>query len=178
MTKHREKVVIRNILKHGAAGVNALAFQHHSINKTTWQRKLVCTSPANTGQNLPKDLKGKRCQNLPMEGAAGDAQPSTSAPCSAPTSVKSFSVPFRRTRFSTHKKHAGDSLHFKLMQMLENKQQFHTNPVQESMFTNPRVPSPHPCGGHRRNPTARPACSQQLHSHMESLGFQFESASP
>lgn len=38
---------------------------------------LVCTSPANAAQNLPKDLKGKRSQDLPMEGAAGDAHPST-----------------------------------------------------------------------------------------------------
>lgn len=37
---------------------------------------LVGTS-ANTAQNLPKDLKGKRSQDLSMEGAAGDAHPST-----------------------------------------------------------------------------------------------------
>lgn len=59
MTKHRERVVIRNTLKHGAAGINAFAFQHYSINKTTQQHRLVCTS-ANTAQNLPKDSKGLR----------------------------------------------------------------------------------------------------------------------
>lgn len=150
MTKHRERVMIRNILKHGAAGVNALAFQHQSINETTRQYKLVCTSPANTAQNLPKDLKEKRSQDLPMEGAAGDAHPSTLAPHPAPASVKRF--PLRRTRFCTHKKHAGDSLGFKLVRMFESKQQLNSNPAQESRLTNPRVPSSHPRGGTEETP--------------------------
>lgn len=96
MTKHRERVVIRNILKHGAAGVNALAFQHTRINETTWQYKLVCTS-ANTAQNLPKDF-GLKVSGPSREGAAGDAHPSSSAPRSAPARVKSS--PFRRTCFA------------------------------------------------------------------------------
>lgn len=67
MTKHRERVMIRNVIKHGAAGVNALAFQHQSINETTQQYKLVCTSPANTAQNLPKDLKEKSLRTFPWK---------------------------------------------------------------------------------------------------------------
>lgn len=80
--------------------------------------------------------------------------------------------PVLRTDFAhTETDRAGDSLCFKLVQMLENKQQLNTNPAQESMLTNARVHSSHACGEHRRNLTARPACSQGLHSHVESLGL-------
>lgn len=100
--KNREQVAISNILKPGAAGVNALAFKPVVLNYAAVKVSLhFCQDQLKSAQGF----KGRKATG-PRHGerAGGAACPTGTAHGSA----GGKGSPFRRNLFTQHKKHAGD----------------------------------------------------------------------